>query len=302
MARTRAAADKPPAASKTGRSGATSTPSKAAAASKTTRTGKTARTDKAGKATGADKPAKAGRKAGAGGPAAVPRTRRTAAIRHWSSRRGRAAQLILRSLAALLLSLCAIEIMRLTLTPSPASVGIAHANLHPFATIRLYLRYGSLHQQILQIGGNVAIGVPLGFLLPQITPRLRGTLRVVLVTVVFVTLLELAQWLFVRGRAFDVDDIILAAVGAVLGYLPLGRMFSMRLHPYHLHWWQRMLARNAPGRTGERVRARQESRAQALASAGGRARARREAYSGARAGRSSRSAAAAAARRAGPDN
>lgn len=161
---------------------------------------------------------------------------------------GPATVMLLRSLAALLLSLCAVEILRLTLTPSPASVGIAHANLHPFATIRLYLRYGTLRQQILQIGGNIAIGLPLGFLLPQITPRLRGLIRVILVTAVFVTLIELAQWAFVRGRAFDVDDVILAAVGAVIGYVPLGRMFGLRLHPQHLHWWQRLVRGGSPGR------------------------------------------------------
>jgi hypothetical protein len=174
---------------------------------------------------------------------------RAEAIRHWSSRRGRAALLVLRSLALLLFLLCVIEIFRLTLTPSPASVGIAHTNLHPFSTIRLYLRYGSLREQLLQIGGNMAIGVPMGFLLPQITPRLRGLLRVVLVTVVAVTLLELAQHAFVAGRSFDVDDIILAAAGAAVGYVPLGRMFGMRLHPHHLHWWQRMLASGAERRT-----------------------------------------------------
>jgi VanZ family protein len=154
--------------------------------------------------------------------------------------------MLLRTLAALLLSLCAVEILRLTLTPSPASVGIAHANLHPFATVRLYLRYGTLREQILQIGGNIAIGLPLGFLLPQITPRLRGLIRVVLVTAAFVTLIELVQWAFVRGRAFDVDDIILAAIGAAIGYIPLGRMFGLRLHPQHRHWWQRLLRRETP--------------------------------------------------------
>lgn len=216
---------------------------------------------------------------------------RATAIRHWSSRRGRAALLLLRTLAALLLSLCAVEIFRLTLTPSPASVGIAHANLHPLATIRLYLRYGSLREQILEIGGNILIGVPMGFLLPQITPRLRGLLRVVLVTCVFITLIELTQWLFVRGRAFDVDDIICAAVGAAIGYLPLGRMFGMRLHPYHLHWWQRQLRR----RRGTREVTPDDP-------APVRSRARSRVYSGVRGGRSSRSAAAAAPRRAGRDS
>lgn len=169
----------------------------------------------------------------------------------WRTPAGRAARLMLRSLALLLLSLCAIEIARLTLTPSPGSIGIAHTNLHPFSTIRLYLRYGTLRQQILQIGGNIAIGVPLGFLLPQILPHLRGLIRVELVTAVFIALIELGQHFFVAGRSFDVDDLILAAIGAALGYIPLGRMFALRLHPQHRHWWQRALA-NARARARSR--------------------------------------------------
>jgi hypothetical protein len=224
-------------------------------------------------------------------------SRGTSAIRQWNSRRGRAAQLLVRSLATLLLSLCAVEILRLTLTPSPLSVGIAHANLHPFATIRLYLRYGSLRQQALQIGGNAAIGVPLGFLLPQITPRLRGLLRIILVTGVFVTLIELAQWMFVRGRAFDVDDIILAAIGACIGYVPLGRMFGMRLHPDHLHWWQRLLRQGTAGKASLRQGAARERRpgTQGPATApDGRRRVRSRVHSSAPADRSRRTAGAGA--------
>jgi hypothetical protein len=213
---------------------------------------------------------------------------------------------MLRSLATLFLSLCAVEVLRLTLTPSPASVGIAHPNLHPFATIRLYLRYGSLREQILQLGGNIAIGVPSGFLLPQITPKLRGLLRVVLATSVFVTLIELTQWAFIRGRAFDVDDIILAAVGAALGYLPLGRMFALRLHPEYRHWWQRLLARDGGSATKATQTTEAKSRALAPTWAtwatwwGGRQPERSRARSGAQAGRSPRSATAAARRRAEP--
>lgn len=204
------------------------------------------------------------RKPTRGSGSATPAAGRTSAAKRspaspkatqWRTPGGRAARLMLRSLALLLLSLCAIEIARLTLTPSPASVGIAHTNLHPFSTIRLYLRYGSLREQILQIGGNIAIGVPLGFLLPQITPRLRGLIRVELATAVFIALIELFQHFFVEGRSFDVDDLILAAIGAAIGYVPLGRMFAMRLHPNHLHWWQRVLARSR-ARATERRRAR----------------------------------------------
>ncbi len=138
-------------------------------------------------------------------------------------------------------TVCAAVVLKLTLTSSPASVGIAHTNLDPGKSIRLYLDQPSVREAALQIGGNILIGVPFGLLLPMITPRARGLLRVVLTTAFVVLVLELAQHFFVRGRSFDVDDLILAAVGAVVGYVPVGRYLSLRVHPGHRHWWQRLL-------------------------------------------------------------
>jgi VanZ like protein len=177
-----------------------------------------------------------------------PRARRTPL--HWRTRSGRAARAMLSSLALLLLILSVLEILRITFVPSPGSVNFAHTNLHPFATIRLYLRDGTIQQKIFQIGGNLAIGVALGFLLPQITPYLRGLIRVEIVTIVFAVLVELVQHYFIAGSSLNTDDVILAAAGAALGYIPLGRMFGMRLYPDHLHWWQRMLARSVERRRG----------------------------------------------------
>jgi glycopeptide antibiotics resistance protein len=148
-----------------------------------------------------------------------------------------------RALALLILTACFVEVLRLTLTPSPASVGIAHTNLHPGATIRLYLDQPSVREAAIQIGGNILIGVPFGLLLPILYPRTRGLIRVVLITSVVIFLIELTQHFFVVGRSFDVDDIILAAVGAALGYLPFGRRFGRLVHPEHRHGWQRRLDR-----------------------------------------------------------
>ncbi|QMU77602.1 VanZ family protein [Streptacidiphilus sp. PB12-B1b] len=141
--------------------------------------------------------------------------------------------------ALLCLATCAAVVLELTLAPSPASVGIAHTNLRPGATIRLYLDQPSVREAVEQIGGNILIGVPFGLLLPVLTPRLRGLLRVVAVTSAVILLVELAQHFFVEGRSFDVDDIILAAFGAAVGYLPLGRLLARWAHPRHRHWWQR---------------------------------------------------------------
>ncbi|MFC1411701.1 VanZ family protein [Streptacidiphilus sp. N1-12] len=152
------------------------------------------------------------------------------------------------TVALLAFAVCAAVVVKLTLTPSPASVGIAHTNLHPGKSIRLYLNQPSVHQAILQIGGNILIGVPFGLLLPMITPRARGLLRVLLTTLFVVLVLELAQHYFIEGRSFDVDDLILAAIGAVIGYVPVGRYLSLRVHPGHRHWWQRLLGRRPPRR------------------------------------------------------
>lgn len=172
---------------------------------------------------------------------------------HWRTPTGRAARAMVRSLALLLLVLSVVETLRITFVPTPNSVAFSRPNLHPFATIRLYLRDGTIEEQFLQIGGNVAMGVALGFLLPQITPRLRGLIRVEAVTTLLIAAVELVQHLFVRGTSLNIDDLILAGAGAALGYVPLGRMFGMRLHPHHLHWWQRILARSLE--RGRRTRA-----------------------------------------------
>jgi glycopeptide antibiotics resistance protein len=163
----------------------------------------------------------------------------TAAAR--AARRRRWGTLAGRVFATLVLAVCGAVLLKLTLTPSPGSVDIAHTNLKPGATIRLYLRYASRHEQLVELGGNVLIGVPFGLLLPTVSPRLRGLLRVLFVTGVVITLIELAQHFFVLGRSFDVDDVILAGAGAVIGYVSLGRYLALRLHPEHRHWWQRRL-------------------------------------------------------------
>jgi glycopeptide antibiotics resistance protein len=150
---------------------------------------------------------------------------------------------MVRSLALLLLILSVLEVLRITLVPTPNSVVYSHPNMHPFATIKLYLHHGSAEEQFLQIGGNILMGFALGFLLPQITPYLRGLIRVEIVTALLIATVELVQHVFIQGTSLNVDDLILAGAGAALGYVPLGRMFGMRLHPHHLHWWQRLLRR-----------------------------------------------------------
>lgn len=155
----------------------------------------------------------------------------------------RAVRAVVATVALVAFAGCVAVVLKLTLTPSPASVGIAHTNLRPGSSIRLYLNQPSVRQAVWQIGGNVLVGVPFGLLLPAFAPRFRGPLRVLVTTAVVITVIESVQHFLVPGRSFDVDDIILALVGALLAYLLLGRRLSRALHPDHRHAWERAAAR-----------------------------------------------------------
>ena len=124
----------------------------------------------------------------------------------------------------------AVVLARLTLEPSPASVAMAHTNLHPGSTLRLYLDQPAFRDAVKQIGGNVLLGVPFGILVPVVAPRARGLLRVLLLTAVVMLLVEFAQGALVEGRAFDIDDVILNTTGALVGYVLLGRRLSRAVH------------------------------------------------------------------------
>ncbi|GGX74737.1 VanZ family protein [Streptomyces anandii] len=124
----------------------------------------------------------------------------------------------------------AVVLARLTLEPSPASAAIAHTNLHPGRSLRLYLSEPGLRDAARQIGGNLLLGVPFGVLVPVLAPRARGLWKVLLLTAVVMLLVEFAQGALITGRAFDIDDVILNTVGALVGYLLLGRRMSRAVH------------------------------------------------------------------------
>ncbi|WP_369228040.1 VanZ family protein [Streptomyces sp. R39] len=124
----------------------------------------------------------------------------------------------------------AVVLAKLTLDPSPASVSIAHTNLHPGATLRIYLDQPAFRDAVKQVGGNILLGVPFGILVPVLAPRARGVLRVLLLTAIVMLLVELAQGALVTGRAFDVDDVILNTTGALVGWVLLGRRLGRAVH------------------------------------------------------------------------
>lgn len=69
----------------------------------------------------------------------------------------------------------------------------------------------------LNIGGNVLIFAPFGFLLPAMRRSLRRAGRVTLLGFFFSLTVETVQ-LLTRTGSFDVDDLLLNTLGALLGY------------------------------------------------------------------------------------
>lgn len=132
--------------------------------------------------------------------------------------------------ALLLLVAFAAVLAELTLTPSPASSEIAGANLQPGHSLRQYAEDYTFLAACKQVGGNVLMGAPFGLLLPVLVPRRFRMVRVVALTAITMTVVELAQGAIVEGRAFDVDDVIMNTSGAFLAYLLVGRRFSHRFH------------------------------------------------------------------------
>lgn len=134
----------------------------------------------------------------------------------------------------------AIVLAGLTLNESPASVSLTHSNLTPGRSIRAYLEQPAFVETVKQLGGNVALGVPFGILLPLLSRRTRGMVRVGLLTVGTMLIVELIQGALITGRAFDIDDVLLNTTGALLGYLIIGRRMGRAVHPRtRRRWWAR---------------------------------------------------------------
>ncbi|MEV5600488.1 VanZ family protein [Streptomyces sp. NPDC052299] len=123
-----------------------------------------------------------------------------------------------------------VVLAKVTLTPSPASEELVKSNLHPGRSLRQYAEDYTFLAACKQAGGNLILGMPFGILLPILVPRRLRMLRMFLLTVAVIVLVELVQGAVVRGRAFDVDDVILNTAGALLAYLLVGRRLSHRYH------------------------------------------------------------------------
>jgi len=85
---------------------------------------------------------------------------------------------------------------------------------------------------LVNVAGNLAAFVPLGVLAHCLPPRRVGIGRVLLAGAALSLGIESLQYLSGR-RVADVDDVLLNALGAVLGHaaIPLGRRMRALRHP-----------------------------------------------------------------------
>ncbi|WP_436775732.1 VanZ family protein [Yinghuangia sp. YIM S09857] len=72
---------------------------------------------------------------------------------------------------------------------------------------------------LVQVGANLAVFVPLGFLLPLRCPAFAGAARMALVGAAASLALETAQYVLDMGRVSSVDDVLMNAAGAAAGAL-----------------------------------------------------------------------------------
>ncbi|WP_344589404.1 VanZ family protein [Actinomadura vinacea] len=139
--------------------------------------------------------------------------------------------LLLRAVA-LLVALAALAAFfyyafRLTLSPVEDN-GQAGGNTDPGRSLRFYFEQ-PVRDALPQVGGNLILLAPLGVLLPMLSARLRGPVRLALVAALLSLAIETAQGLLVIGRAFDIDDVILNVLGVVLAYALVGRLLSRKI-------------------------------------------------------------------------
>jgi len=96
-------------------------------------------------------------------------------------------------------------------------------NLVPFRTIELYLTTDLVGVARINLLGNLALLAPMGFVAPALSRRLDGWWRIALLGLASAGAIELMQFarryvLGMTGRSADIDDVILNALGALLGY------------------------------------------------------------------------------------
>jgi glycopeptide antibiotics resistance protein len=116
----------------------------------------------------------------------------------------------------LLLAAYAVTLGVMTLRALPETGGTA--SWIPFVTIWRVLSESGLNSYftIGSLVGNIALFIPLGWLLPMIWPQLRSLQGVVVAAAACSIAIELVQFL-IPGRSPTTDDVLLNTLGGLIG-------------------------------------------------------------------------------------
>ncbi len=98
-----------------------------------------------------------------------------------------------------------------------------HMNLIPFKTIAGYIEAASNQTMNLNIPlenlfGNLFLFLPMGIYFPFFSEKIDNAKRFLLSMLPILVVIEVVQFMTKRG-AFDIDDLLLNLLGAVIGYL-----------------------------------------------------------------------------------
>ena len=99
--------------------------------------------------------------------------------------------------------------------------GARRYNLELFKEIRRFYVYRNtlgIYAFLLNVAGNVLIFIPFGFILPIIGKKKANIFKTLLITVIFVFVIECIQFALNVG-SFDVDDILLNSIGSLIGHI-----------------------------------------------------------------------------------
>lgn len=95
--------------------------------------------------------------------------------------------------------------------------GLEHANFTLFKTIKMYINYAYKLNSFENLVGNVVVFLPFGYFLPRVVRGANHWFMLLGAAFFFSLGIELFQ-LFSAFGEFDVDDLLLNALGALIGY------------------------------------------------------------------------------------
>ncbi|MBU1089986.1 VanZ family protein [Patescibacteria group bacterium] len=102
------------------------------------------------------------------------------------------------------------------------------SNFIPFKTIFSYLKgEPQFYIALKNVIGNIFIFFPFGFLLPLMITKINSYMKIIVLSFGFSLLLESTQFMLKIG-SFDIDDLILNTLGAVIGYVLLVKIVILK--------------------------------------------------------------------------